>query len=300
MTGTSPPSNWGRWSDDDEIGALNLVTPERVRAAAGLVADGRVVSLGRVIRRDVVRSELRSPPTLILTVDGGDYAAGALRSNGVYFADDYLSMPVATGTHIDSLAHAWSDDGLYNGHDPRSVHSWGAKLCGIDKVSGIVTAGVLADICRLHGVDTLAPSHVITPAQLEAATIGLGNDVLPGDALLVRTGWLREDNLSRYERADALIAHEPGLGLDAAQWIADKDIAFVGADNVGVEVKPSENPDVRSPLHVSLISRLGVYLIELLDLEELASHTPGRFLFVAAPLRLRGAVNSPLNPLAIL
>jgi hypothetical protein len=255
-------NNWGRWSDADEIGALNLITPERVVDATGLVRRGQVVSLARVIRHDVVRTAERAGPTLFLTTDGGDYAAGAVGAGGAYFADDYLAMPVATGTHIDSLAHAWSDRGLYNGHDPNGVRSRGARHCGIDKVVGVVAGGVLADICALHGVECLPPSHVITPDELERM--------------------------------------EPGIGMAAANWVAERDIAIVGADTIGVEVFPEEAPDVRSPVHVFLISGLGVHLVELLDLERLAPLAPGRFLFIAAPLRLRGAVNSPLNPLAVL
>jgi kynurenine formamidase len=293
------PSNWGRWSPDDEVGTLNLITPECVREATRLVTHGEVLSLARVIRHDMVRTAERTPPTIVLTTDGGDYAAGAAATGGVAFADDFMAMPVATGTHIDSLAHAWSPEGLYNGHDPNTVRSRGARYCGIDKVSGLVTGGVLADICRLHGTDALPPSHVVTVAELEAATEGLGNPVGSGDALLVRTGWLTPANLEGRDLA-TIEREEPGLGIEAARWIAERDVAVVGADNIGVEVFPSQDPQLRAPLHVALINRLGVYMIELLDLEELAGRRPGRFLFIAAPLRLRGAVNSPLNPLAVL
>jgi kynurenine formamidase len=295
----SGKSNWGRWSDGDEIGALNLITSERVVAAAGLVSSGEVVSLAREIRHDVARTAERTGPTLVLSTDGGDYAAGAVGGGGAYFADDFLAMPVATGTHIDSLAHAWSDRGLYNGHDPNTVRSRGAKFCGVDKVHGIVTGGVLADVCALKRVERLPPSYAITAEELEQATVGRGNEVGPGDALLIRTGWLSPASLAERSAAE-LESREPGIGMDAAEWIAERDVAVVGADNIGVEVFPPEDPKVRAPLHVWLLSQLGVYLIELLDLEALAEREPGRFLFVAAPLRLRGAVNSPLNPLAIL
>jgi kynurenine formamidase len=299
MSSTEPQArtNWGRWGPDDEIGALNLITPERTREAARGVQSGRVVSLGRPLRHDVPRVADRTGPTHVLTVDGGDYAAGAVGAGGAYFADDFLAMPVGTGTHIDALAHAWSPDGLYNGHDPHTVRSRGARRCGIDKIPGIVTGGVLADICRLHGVAALDPSHLITAAELEAATAGV--EVSPGDALLIRTGWLTPENLAGRDPA-TLEREEPGIGLEAAVWIAQRDIALVGADNMGVEVFPEEEPGARTPIHVELISRLGVHLVELLDLEELSGLAPGRFLFVLAALRLHGGVNSPANPLAIL
>lgn len=295
----STRSNWGRWSPDDEIGALNLITAEHVAAAASLVTTGRVVPLGRVIRHDIVRVADRTGPTHVLTVDGGDYAAGARPPGGVCTADDFIAMPLATGTHIDALAHVWGSDGLYNGHDPNLVRSRGAKVCGIDKVRGIVTGAVLADICRLHGVDALAPSHVITPDELEAATVGSGAAPEPGDALLIRTGWLGDENV-RTRQGKNLEAEEPGVGREAVGWIADHDLAVVGADTLGVEVLPAQGDRPGAPLHVELITRLGIHLIEVLDLDELAALQPRRFLFMVAPLRIRGAVNSPVNPLAIL
>jgi kynurenine formamidase len=292
-------SNWGRWGTDDEIGALNLIAAEQTLAAAHGVQRGRVISLGRPLRHDLPRVADRSGPTHFLTVDGGDYAAGAVGAGGAFFADDFLAMPVGTGTHIDALAHAWSPEGLYNGHDPNTVRSRGARRCGIDKIPGIVTGGVLADICRLHGVPALAPSHLITADELAAATDAAGTPVAPGDALLIRTGWLTAENLAGRDR-NTLESEEPGIGLAAAEWIAERDIALVGADNMGVEVFPEEDPGTRTPIHVQLISRLGVCLIELLDLEELAGLAPERFMFVLAALRIHGGVNSPVNPLAIL
>jgi kynurenine formamidase len=291
--------NWGRWSADDEIGALNLITAEHVAHAASLVRTGRVISLGRVLRHDVARVAERNGPTHVLTVDGGDYAAGARPPGGVYTADDFLAMPLATGTHIDALAHVWTSDGLYNGHDPNLVRSRGAKVCGIDKVEGIVTGAVLADICRLHDVPVLPPSHVITKDELENATVGVGAAPEPGDALLIRTGWLGRENLEHLEPG-RLEREEPGIGKEAVAWIAERDIAVVGADTLGVEVLPAEDGSAGTPMHVELIARLGVHLIELLELDELALLEPKRFLFVVAPLRIRGAVNSPVNPLAIL
>lgn len=292
-------SNWGRWGDDDQLGAVNLLTPDRVLGATGAARKGEVVSLGRVIRHDIVKVVDRPAPTFVLTVDGGDYAAGARSTGAAYLADDFLAMPLATGTHLDGLAHAWSADGLYNGHDPNQVRSRGAKVCGIENVKGIVTRGVLADICKLHGVESLPASHEITVDELVEATEGQGSPVQAGDALLIRTGWLSPANIAQTDPR-ALETTEPGIGIPGARWIAEQDIAIVGADNLGVEVFPVENPEDGVPVHLALINRLGVHMIELMDLEELAAKADGAFMFVVAPLRLRGAVNSPINPLAVL
>jgi kynurenine formamidase len=194
------------------------------------------------------------------------------------------------------LAHAWSTEGLYNGHDPNLIRSHGAKVCGIDKVPGIVTGGVLADICRLHGLDVLPPSHLITADELDATTKGQAR---PGDALLLHTGWLNKSNTAGRDM-DTLLGEEPGIGVDGANWVIDHDISLVGADTLGVEVFPPEETGRKAPIHITLMVGYGVHLVELMELEELSALEPDRFLFVAAPLRIQGGVNSPLNPLAVL
>jgi kynurenine formamidase len=295
----APRRNWGRWGPDDELGALNLVTPERTVDAAGLVTEGRVFSLARQIRHDTVRVQERTGPVHVLTLDAGDYAVGARAPGGVFTADDFISMPLATGTHIDALAHIWGDDGLYNGHDPRQVRSHGARACGIDKVAGIVTGGLCADIPSLYGGEPLGPSHVVTPEEIEAALGDAAGDLRPGDALLVRTGWLDPENVAKVG-PQAVAAEEPGVGAAAVEWVADRDVAVLGADTLGVEVLPGEGGHPGSPLHVELLTNLGVHLIEMLDLDALAAIGPRRFLFMVAPLPIRGAVNSPINPLAVI
>jgi kynurenine formamidase len=295
----APRRNWGRWGDEDEVGALNLVTPERTREAAGLVAEGRVFSLARQIRHDTVRVQERTGPVHVLTLDAGDYAVGARAPGGVFTADDFISMPLATGTHIDALAHIWGEDGLYNGHDSNLVRSHGARACGIDKVAGVVTGGLCADIPSLYEGEPLGPSHVVTPEEIEAALGDQAGTLRPGDALLIRTGWLEPENVRKVGPL-ALTSEEPGIGAAAVEWIADRDVAVVGADTLGVEVLPAEHGHPGSPLHVELLTNLGVHLIELLALDELAAIGPRRFMFVVAPLPIRGAVNSPVNPLAVI
>src|SRR5215475_9174045 len=198
--GTPVRTNWGRWSTDDQLGALNLLTPDRVLTAVDLVREGRVLSLAHVLRHGMLHHEDRVPPMHVLTVDGGDYAAGARTrngegartSNGVCVADDYLAMPLATGTHLDGLAHVWGEKGLYNGHSPSGVRSRGARACGIENVQGIVTRGLLADVAAYHGGQALRASHCITPEEIEGSLGGL--EPRPGDALLIRTGWLDPEN----------------------------------------------------------------------------------------------------------
>jgi kynurenine formamidase len=290
-------TNWGRWTEADQVGSLNLMTPERVIAATRLVSEGRVLSLGHIIRHDIPHHPDRPPPMHVLTVDGGDYAAGARRNGGACVADDYLAMPLATGTHLDGLAHAWTGDALYNGHSPMDVRSRGAKVCGIENVYGMVTRGVIADVAGFLGEQWLPPSHCVTAEEIAGALDGMKPG--PGDALLIRTGWLASENLS--ERGlRGIQKAQPGIGLGAVDWIADHDIALVGSDTFGIEVLPPENPATGMPVHIALLNNLGVYMMEMLQLDELAASGRREFLLVVAPLRIRGGINSPVNPLAVL
>lgn len=288
------PNNWGRWGDEDQRGALNLVTPEKTAEACGLVRSGRVIPLGRQIRYGMLSASDRPAPTYVLTVDAGDYAAGARTFGRAKIADDFMSFSPGLGTHLDGLAHVWEGDQLYNGFDANGVRSRGAKTLGIQNVEGVVTRGVLLDVAGLRG-EPLPPSHRISAAELERCADAAGG-LRPGDVALIRTGWLLDPSRPVKE----LERQSPGIGIESAQWLADRDVVLVGADNLGVEAFPVEDPEAYIPVHLLMLREYGVHLLELVDLEALAESGAREFLFVLAPLLIRGGINSPVNPLAVL
>jgi kynurenine formamidase len=288
-------SNWRRWGDDDEAGALNLLTPERLVAAAGLVRTGRVFQLGLPIQtRGVPYFPHRPPAIHYMARDGGDYAAGAIAPDDIGTADDYLGLAVHGTTHVDALCHLWYGGELYNGFSANEVRSSGAARNGIDKIPPIVGRGVLLDVAALHGVDHLEPGHPILPGELTACEERQGVAVGEGDVLLVRTGWhtMFDKDESVYHRL------QPGVAAAAIPWLVERDVVAVGADNGAVERFP-DAAGTNMPVHRALIRDYGVHLIELLMLEELAAAEVHEFLFVAAPLRIKRGAGSPLNPLAI-
>jgi kynurenine formamidase len=183
---------------------------------------------------------------------------------------------------------------MYNGFPASRVGSAGATVCGIEKAGPLVTRGILVDLVR-DGRACLEPGEAIGAQRLEQAIADTGVHPQPGDALLVRTGWTEAWS---QEAADG--TSWPGLDRDCAAWIAERDIAIVGADNIGVEVFPSSTPDCQVPLHIALLRGCGVYFCELLQLDELAARGRHEFLFMLAPLPLVGAVGSPVNPVAVL
>ena len=211
------------------------------------------------------------------------------------FAEDTVVLPLHIGTHIDALCHAWYDDALYNGFPGSGTRSTsGATRCGIDKMGPIVGRGVLLDIAGARG-GPLRDAAVIGPGDLEHAAGQAGVEIGKGDVVLIRTGWAESEG-----RADVVsFDSEPGLNVEAALWLAEREIAVLGADNFAVEVIPFASGTV-FPVHQRLIRDFGIPLLEGLLLHQLAATGRHEFLFAASPLPVVGGTGSPINPMAIL
>ena len=136
-------TNWGRWGEDDERGAANLLTPDVVLAALRRPATGRVYELGIELRRDAPVGGNRIAPLHFMTQDGGDFAALDRHDWGT--ADDYMVLATQGTTHVDGLAHVWSGGPLYNGFPYTEVRSSGAGRLGLEKLGGLVAAAHLLD-----------------------------------------------------------------------------------------------------------------------------------------------------------
>ena len=282
-------SNWGRWGVDDERGTVNMLTPEHVGQAMRTPARGKVYSLGAPVGRDGPIIGLRNTTHHYMSAIDNDPSPGGTGS-----ADDVLVTHCHASTHIDGLGHLWYDSTLYNGHPASHVTPDGASRCGMQNVDWIVTRGVLLDIAALKGVTRLENDYAITGEDLDAAASSRGVEIRPGDVVLVRTGWYTSYLDGTAEpRADS-----PGLSASAAEWITSHDLCAIGADNAAVEVWPLETPGWAT-IHRLMLRDLGGYIIEFLNLEDLARDESAEFLFVAAPLRITGGVGSPINPLAI-
>ena len=289
---------WGRWGAEDERGALNLLGPDCLRRGLAAVVEGRSVALAAPIIAGTGFGVIgRAAPAHYMVRDGGDYAAGLPERAGFGFADDVVTLPTHGVTHLDALAHVWQDGRMYNGHPAGAVTSRGARTLGIENVTPIVTRGLFVDATNDGALRD--PADQIRADELDRLVRDTGTDLLPGDALLVRTGWL---DAARRGETDG--SAWPGLHADCAAWLAERDVVLVGADNVGVEAFPSADPRCQVPLHVELLRGSGVYLCELMDLSPLADElgASGRatFLFVLATLPLVGGVGSPVAPVAVL
>ncbi|MSP02044.1 MAG: cyclase family protein [Acetobacteraceae bacterium] len=286
-------NNWNRWGAEDERGALNHIDAEAVKRAAALVTSGQVVCLAQPLSARTPSPPHRAGMQHFMGRSGGDYAAGARRPGGFQFAEDTLLMPAHIGTHIDALCHAWYDDRLYNGFPGSGTRgTTGAARCGIDKMGPIAGRGILLDIATVRG-GPLADGSAIGIADLVQAARLAGGEPVKGDVVLIRTGWA--------ERAPATVSFdtEPGIELAAALWLAEREVAVVGADNFAVEVLPFAAGTV-FPVHQRLIRDFGIPLLEGLVLKLLAETGRYTFMFAASPLPVLGGTGSPISPMAIL
>ena len=294
-TGTTG-KNWGRWGDDDERGALNLITPEAVLEAARACKTGKVYSLSLPIQREGVPifDYRGAPQRLSLTTNSDNdrfqmFGAPA----GLGANEDVLVLASHSITHMDALSHVFSENTMYNGFSADTFQTnAGASRLDVTKTGSFAGRGVLLDLPRHQGVDWLAPGQVIDAQQLAECADAQGTEVRSGDILLVRTGWL---DLYASGETEAL---QPGLGKDAVRFIDEHDVSVVGADNGAIESIPFDDNEFLC-VHVELLVNRGVTLLEHLYLAELAADGCHEFLLSVGGLKVTGAAGSPINPIAI-
>ena len=202
-----------------------------------------------------------------------------------------------SGTHIDALSHQAESMRLCGDVEvtPALQTPAGFTQAGVETVPPLVGRGVLLDVAGPTG-DLLPPRSLISPEDLEACERRQGTRVLPGDVVLVRTGYGRcWDDAARYQQA-------AGGSAAASQWLVDRQVRAVGCDNFAWDVLGYTDATTGTTLpgHVLLLVRHGIYIVENLNLEELAARRAYEFLFVCVPLKLVGATGSPVRPLAFL
>ena len=296
--------NWGRWGADDQLGTLNLITPERVRAAAGLVKSGRRVSMEIPI--NTVGGPDNPNQAIHLVTQGHDIDIG---SGGLRFGLDFLGM-AAHGdchTHIDALNHISYHGLVYNGKTAtEALTSMGGTTLGIDAVAasgGVVGRGVLLDLPRFRGVKWLEPGEAVTRAELEACEAAEGVHIGEGDIFVYRTGHHRRRlELGAWDNGLPPGEGKAGLHVDTIPWMHERGIAAFLPDGDG-EAIPSCVDGMNYPIHPLQITAMGMCTSDSLQFEDLATacEEEGRFEFmvVGLPLRLPGGTGSPWNPIAI-
>jgi kynurenine formamidase len=288
QSGAVAPSRWGA---ADQRGAANRITAAKVLEAKNLITTGTTYQLGHVYEAAMPlfgtrHFSLKIPQTF-----------GPLGTNRTTYHDEIVSSEIGqVGTQFDGLGHIGVGDVFYNGNNRADFSKPdGLTKLGVENVGALVTRGVLVDVAAYKGVARLEGGYEITLADLRGALERQRTEVRAGDVVIFHTGW---GQLWGTDNA-AFVANAPGPGLEAAQYLVDREVVLVGADTWSMEVVPNPNPDLQFPVHQLLIPRNGVYIYENLLTDELARDRVYEFAFFFAPLRLKGATGSPGNPLAI-
>jgi len=272
-------SNWQRWGAEDQVGTLNFVTPEHVRAAASLIRTGRAVSLQIPLDEfGPQRGGGRFNPIHLMRVDGNDASSDIQRKQrwgdrDPYFrgADDIIIFPLQCSTQWDALSHVFFEGKMYNGFAAEYVTSGGAYKNDVAVArQRTLGRGVLLDIPKSKGLPFLEPGYAITRADLEHACQVFDVQVGTGDFVLVRTGQIAQTR-QRNDWGDYAGGNAPGLGLDSVSWLYDSEVAGVATDTWGMEVRPNEAADVFQPLHIICIVHMGLWVGEIWDLDPLAA-----------------------------
>ena len=292
-------TNWGRWGDADERGALNLMTPETVQQAASAITSGKVYSLGIPIQsQGVPLMDYRGTPmrlTLQNELDEGMYADyGCAAGTGAH--EDILVFASHTTSHMDALCHVYGESSHYNNFSASTMKTHtGAQHLGIEKVQAICGRAVLFDLVKYFGADRWVElGRNITDEDLQGCAEAQGVSLRPGDIALIRTGYLD----MWFEKAPDVPFEQAGIGLAAANWLFDNDVVAVGADNAAVEVIPFDQNDFLS-VHKVLLVQAGIYMIEFLNFAEMAADECYEGFMTVAPLKIPGATGCPVNPVVI-
>jgi kynurenine formamidase len=282
------------WGPDDQAGATNWITQEKILEAVKLVRTGKVYELGHVYERDMPLIGNRSYTMSLV----GYPTYGSPFSDGMVYQDDLLCTEIGqVGTQLDGLGHAGLQmkmaDGNtkavhYNGFTSDETYSpYGLLELGVENYKPVITRGILIDIPGYKGLDTLPRGYEITLADVRGALERQRIDeagIQPGDAIFIRSGWSEF-----WSDPEKILDAEgwPQASKQVGEWLVEKRISLVGEDLA------------TSVFHIDLRVHHGIPLLEFMTFTELAKDEVYEFLFVLTPLRLKGSTGSPSRPLAI-
>lgn len=256
----------------------------------------RIFDLGRPLFTGMPQSPNHPKYSHTLPRRHGDM----VRPDGGSAANDLLVMGTHVGTHIDALSHVSHDGLLHGGTDAGDACiAGGYQTHGVHTIAPMVGRGVLLDIPRALGIEVCEAAYEVTAADLDATADRQGVTIEAGDVVLLRTGWGRRfsDGADAYLGASTGV---PGVSEAGANWLAERDILAAGADSIAFEWLPAGAGHAVLPAHRVLLVERGIYIIEALDLEELADSGVYEFTFILVPLNLVGATGSPVRPLAVI
>lgn len=294
-SGAQESESWypSKYGAEDRLGAVANLSPEKTAKAATLITTGKTYSLGMVTGRETPAYGPREYDVTVLQLsDGSGTPLGANKATG---NDDIVDTWVGIGSQIDGLGHMGIAHRYYNGVPVADfVTPAGLTQFGTHALPPIATRGILLDMTEVAGADPVPDGTAFNRAEIDAAAQNAGVEIEAGDVVLFHTGYMKAN-----ESAEGLKQTEPGLGVEGAQYLADLGVVAVGADTWAVEVIPFEAEDRPFDVHLTLLAKNGVYILENMVTTELAADGVTEFFFSLGVPRLEGTVQAIINPVAI-
>ena len=303
-TPIGPPWWPSRWGADDEAGASNWITPDKVMEAIQFIETGTIYELGRLYEAGM---PLFGQRAFSLRIPGSP-TGGPFGENKLIYHDEFLATEIGqVGTQFDGLGHVGVQMGepgnlnemrYYNGMTGAELAGAnGLMKLGVEKLKPLFTRGILIDVAGFKG-EMLDAGEEITLANVQGALArqGMSEDAInPGDVVLFNTGWgsLWNVDNERYNGG------APGIGLEVAGWLIEKEVALVGADTWPVEVVPNPDPTLAFPVHNQLLTRSGIFIHENLNFDGLLEDEVYEFAYIFVRVPIKGATGSPGSPIAV-
>jgi len=297
----------------DQAGASNYITPEKVLKALRIPKTGQMYELGHIYEASMPQYgdrpyHLSVVPTQVPTKEGEaavhrDYFTGFLGQMGTQF--DALghqgeALRMADGSLKMLYYNGFSEDDLTG----RNRGLGGLEALGVEHVKPIITRGILVDVAGYKGVPVLDSRYEVTMADVRGALAKQGiseASIERGDAILFNYGWaVNWTSPQKYNDSRFFVGENngsPGIGLEVARWLISKQVSMAGADSCCVQVQPPVKPQPASVHHELFFS--GIFLLENMDLRELARDRVYEFLYLNLPERIKGATGSPVRPIAV-
>ncbi len=298
VVGTSP------WGPGDEIGRLNLITPKSRANILSRIDGSATYDLSVEYFIGMPSWQAAGDPHYRMwmthtphgTVIDDPLNLGKAMNEHVSYTGAAISMYTHMGTHIDALNHFGLDGKIWNGFTAAEhAGDRGWQVAGAENIPPIIARGVMIDVAAAKGLVMLPDRYRITREDLVTTLHKQDISLKEGDVVLIRTG-----RMQRYADADAYMENSPGIGLEAARFLVEESGAMiVGADNLSLEVFPSELETDYVPVHTYLLAEQGTPIIELAYLEDLSRDKVYEFAFIGGSLKLRGADAAPIRPIAI-
>jgi kynurenine formamidase len=222
-----------------------------------------------------------------------------VRADGGSAANELMVMGGHSGTHMDALCHVSQHGLLYGGANAEDAQKGGQfNALGAETIPPILCRGLMLDIPAALGLEALEPGAAITIDHIKSAISRQSIEIRPGDAVLIRSGWPKF--WSEPEKFVGVRDGAPGLDEKAAVWLAGHGICMTGAETIAYECIPPGQGHSLLPVHRVFLVDHGIYLVEVLNLTELARDHISEFLFILTPIKVVGATGVPVRPLAVI